>query len=102
MSIAPNTSPRVPSAAAPSPRRWRDLALLLGLVFLVILGLASLAMATGWAETMAALPELMNPKRTSLRLLDIFRCLQLKVWDVKAQRMISLREIHAPALGEAA
>ena len=53
------------------------------------------------AETMAALPELMNPKHTSLRLRDIFSCLQLKVWDVKAQRMLSLREIQAPVLGEA-
>ena len=58
MSITPNTSPRVPSAAAPSPRRWRDLALFLGLVLLVIGGLASLAMATGWEETMAALRSL--------------------------------------------
>jgi len=50
-------------------------------------------------ETMAALPELMNPKRTSLSLSDVLRCLRLKVWDVKAQRMISLREIHAPVVG---
>ena len=51
------------------------------------------------AELMAALPELMNPKRTSLSLRDVFACLRLKVWDVEAQRMISLREIHAPAGG---
>lgn len=46
-------------------------------------------------ELMAALPELMNPKRTSLNPLEIFRCLRLKVWDVENQRMIGLREIHA-------
>ena len=56
--ITPNTSPRVPNAAAPSPRRWRDLALLTGLLALVIAGLAGLAAATGWDETMRALKSL--------------------------------------------
>lgn len=50
-------SPRVPSAAA-SSRRWRDMALLIGLVFLVIAGLAGLAAATGWEETMTGLSRL--------------------------------------------
>jgi acyl-lipid omega-6 desaturase (Delta-12 desaturase) len=50
-------------------------------------------------EMMSALPELQSPKRTSLNPMDIFRCLRLKVWDVKAQRMISRREIYGPAGG---
>ena len=55
MSTTPHTSPRVPNAAASSPRRWRDLVLLIGLIILVIAGLAGLAAATGWAETKSAL-----------------------------------------------
>ena len=58
MSITPNTSPRVPNAAASPSRRWRDLALLGGLLLLVIVGLAGLAAATGWEETWAALTSL--------------------------------------------
>ncbi|MGI9388530.1 MAG: lysylphosphatidylglycerol synthase transmembrane domain-containing protein [Boseongicola sp.] len=50
-------SPRVPSAAA-SSRRWRDSALLIGLVGLVLAGLAGLAAATGWEETLAGLRSL--------------------------------------------
>ncbi|MGI9395395.1 MAG: lysylphosphatidylglycerol synthase transmembrane domain-containing protein [Boseongicola sp.] len=50
-------SPRVPSAAA-SSRRWRDSALLIGLVGLVLAGLAGLAAATGWDETLASLKSL--------------------------------------------
>lgn len=41
-----------------SPRRLRDLALLGGLFALVIAGLASLAAATGWAETFTQLGKL--------------------------------------------
>ncbi len=51
------TSPRVPNAATPS-RRWRDLALPLGLFGLVAFGLIGLAMATGWDETMTAFQAL--------------------------------------------
>ena len=58
MSTTPNTSPRVPNAAAPSPRRWRDLALFGGLLVLVVAGLAGLAAATGWEETMQALKSI--------------------------------------------
>lgn len=58
MNITPNTSPRVPNAAASPSRRWRDLALLGGLLLLVILGLAGLAAATGWDETWHALASL--------------------------------------------
>ena len=57
MTNTPKTSPRVPNAAAP-PRRWRDLALLIGLVALVVLGLFGLAAATGWEETIDALKTL--------------------------------------------
>lgn len=48
-----NSSPRVTNAAA-SSRRWRELALPLGLFALVVVGLAGLAMATGWEETLDA------------------------------------------------
>ena len=42
-------------------------------------------------EVMAAIPELQAPKTTSLWPRDILRCLQLKVWDVAAQRMVGVR-----------
>jgi omega-6 fatty acid desaturase (delta-12 desaturase) len=44
-------------------------------------------------EVLHAIPELAKPKTTSLHPLDIIRCLRLKVWDVEAQQMISLRNI---------
>ena len=44
-------------------------------------------------EVQAALPELQNPRITSLNPLAIFRCLRLKVWDVQAQAMIGFREM---------
>jgi len=44
-------------------------------------------------EALRGLPELQFAKITSLHPIDIVRCLRLKVWDVDAQRMISLREI---------
>ena len=47
-------------------------------------------------EVKAAIPELQNPKTTSLHPLEIIRCLRLKVWDVEAQAMIGLKEISAP------
>ncbi len=46
-------------------------------------------------EALRDLPELRQSKPTSLSPRDIFRCLRLKVWDVDAQRMISLREIRS-------
>lgn len=45
-------------------------------------------------EVMNALPELQEAKTTSLHPLEIRRCLQLKLWDAGAQRMISLREVN--------
>ncbi len=41
-------------------------------------------------EVMAKMPELQNPRVTSLGIFDIIRCLKLKVWDVQAQRMVAL------------
>jgi len=43
-------------------------------------------------EVMAAIPELRHPKTTSLLPGEILRCLRLKVWDVKKQRMVALNE----------
>ncbi|MES2598582.1 MAG: fatty acid desaturase [Verrucomicrobiota bacterium] len=43
-------------------------------------------------EVMAAIPELRKPKTTTLFPQDILRCLRLKVWDVKQQRMVTLDE----------
>jgi len=58
-------------------------------------------------EAVAAIPELQNPKTTSLHLGEILRCLRLKVWDAAAQRMVGLcalrspgRELQPQALGE--
>ncbi len=39
-------------------------------------------------EAMRAIPELRNPKSSSLRPFDIWSCLRLTVWDVEGQRMI--------------
>lgn len=48
-------------------------------------------------EVVREVPELQNPKTTSLHPVDVFRCLRLKVWDVESQRMIGRREIHKTA-----
>lgn len=45
-------------------------------------------------EAGAAIPELQTPKTTSLRPIEIVRCLRLKVWDTEAQRMVSLRGLR--------
>jgi omega-6 fatty acid desaturase (delta-12 desaturase) len=44
-------------------------------------------------EVIRAVPGLRNPKVTSLHPADIFRCLRLKVWDVRAQRMVGVRDL---------
>jgi omega-6 fatty acid desaturase (delta-12 desaturase) len=44
-------------------------------------------------EVFSEIPELNAPKTTSLRPSEIVRCLRLKVWDVQAQEMVSLRDI---------
>ena len=45
-------------------------------------------------EAMEKLLELQNPRTTSLHPLEIWRCLQLKLWDEHRSRMISLREFR--------
>jgi omega-6 fatty acid desaturase (delta-12 desaturase) len=47
-------------------------------------------------EVMKALPELQAAKTTSLHPAEIRRCLNLKVWDVSAQRMLDKREVARP------
>lgn len=44
-------------------------------------------------EALKGIPELQNPRTTSLSPVDVFRCLRLKVWDVEAQRMIPLSQL---------
>lgn len=46
-------------------------------------------------EVYAEMSELRNPRTTSLKPLEILRCLSLKVWDVKKQRLLSLKEAFA-------
>jgi len=45
-------------------------------------------------EVQAQIPELSAPKVTTLKPMDIWRCLRLKVWDVQSQTMVGLREIR--------
>jgi omega-6 fatty acid desaturase (delta-12 desaturase) len=41
-------------------------------------------------EVFAAIPELQDPKLTSLSPSEVLRCLRLKVWDAEARRMVGL------------
>ncbi len=41
-------------------------------------------------ETMAAIKELQNPKKTSLKPKDIYACFKLKLWDYDQQKMVGL------------
>lgn len=41
-------------------------------------------------EVMECIPELQNPKSTSLSPRDIYQCLRLKVWDAQSQQLVSL------------
>jgi omega-6 fatty acid desaturase (delta-12 desaturase) len=41
-------------------------------------------------EVQRLVPEMQNPKTTSLSLPDMIRCLRLKVWDADAQAMVRL------------
>ncbi len=45
-------------------------------------------------EVLRDTPELQSPCVTSLRPMDVFRCLRLKLWDVDSQRMVSLRDLE--------
>lgn len=59
MAMSTTHPQRSPQSAPPSPnRRLRDVLLLAGLFVLVIAGLASLAIATGWEETVAQIKRL--------------------------------------------
>lgn len=86
MSTSPY-SPRVPSAATPS-RRWRDVALLFGLFLMVIAGLAGLAAATGWEETIEGLKRMTALQMSALLALSLvnylFRGLR---WHLFARRL---------------
>jgi omega-6 fatty acid desaturase (delta-12 desaturase) len=44
-------------------------------------------------EVLRDIPELQTAKNTSLKPMEILRCLRLKVWDVESQRMVGLAEI---------
>jgi acyl-lipid omega-6 desaturase (Delta-12 desaturase) len=44
-------------------------------------------------EVMRDLPELQQPRTTSLHPREILRCLRLKLWDVPAQRMVAVANI---------
>jgi omega-6 fatty acid desaturase (delta-12 desaturase) len=44
-------------------------------------------------EVMRSIPELQNPKTTSLSLRDVLACFRLKVWDPSRQKMIPLSQI---------
>ncbi|WP_343079786.1 lysylphosphatidylglycerol synthase transmembrane domain-containing protein [Ostreiculturibacter nitratireducens] len=77
-----------PMATRPASRRWRDRALLLGLVALVAVGLAGLAAATGWRETLAQLSRL-GPLQIAILLAlslvnYLFRALR---WHLFARRL---------------
>lgn len=41
-------------------------------------------------EAMDSIPELQNPKKTSLNPIDVYRCLRLKVWDPEKGKMTGL------------
>jgi acyl-lipid omega-6 desaturase (Delta-12 desaturase) len=45
-------------------------------------------------EAMEAIPELQNPGRTSLRPMDVYHCIRLKLWDKERDRMVSFSEAH--------
>jgi acyl-lipid omega-6 desaturase (Delta-12 desaturase) len=44
-------------------------------------------------EVLRDIPELQMAKKTSLKPMEILRCLRLKVWDAESQRMVGLAEI---------
>jgi acyl-lipid omega-6 desaturase (Delta-12 desaturase) len=46
-------------------------------------------------EAMAAIPALRTPLTTSLHPRDVWRCLQLKLWDNDSRRLVTFAEFHA-------
>mgnify|MGYP001813685517 FL=1 len=82
-----NSSPRVTNAAT-SSRRWRDLALPLGLFALVAVGLAGLALATGWEDTIDAFLVLHAREIAILLALSLVNYVARGVrWHLFAQRL---------------
>lgn len=53
-------------------------------------------------ETMEAVPELQSPGQTSMSFKDMYRCLQLDLWDPEQKRMVSFREARAERPARAA
>ena len=53
-------------------------------------------------ETMAAMPELQSPYRTTWRPSDMWACLRLKVWDAEQGRLITWAELEEARQPEAA
>ena len=47
-------------------------------------------------EAMSAIPELQNPPTTSLHPREIRRCLALKLWDPRRNRLIGFSEATVP------
>lgn len=91
-----SSSPRVSSAATSPSRRWRDLAILLVLLALVVAGLLGLALATGWEETLEAIRALTGVELVILLLLSlvnyVFRGLR---WHLFAGRLGLLLSLGA-------
>lgn len=48
-------------------------------------------------QAMSSLTEFQNPRCTSLHPVEIWKCLQLKLWDENLGRMISMREFRSTA-----
>ncbi len=51
---------------------------------------------------MAAIPELQNPTKTSLKLSDIRACLRLKAWDPETEQMIGYEAMEVIPVRRAA
>ena len=86
---SPSTGPLPNGRPLPrGRRRWRDVAVLAGLFALVLAGLAGLAAATGWEETLAQLAQLGPWQLAALLALSllnyVFRGLR---WHLFAQRL---------------
>lgn len=88
MTLNVSSQPPRATGAATSSRRWRDLALLLGLIGLVVVGLIGLAAATGWSETLESLQQLTLLQIAILLVLSLinygFRSLR---WHAFANRL---------------
>lgn len=84
MSLNPDT-PALPRTAS---RRWRDRALILGLIGLVGFGLAGMAAATGWAEVWAQISRLQLVQIGALLALSLVNYLMRAArWHLLARRL---------------